>query len=89
MFISLDVFVKVANIEQERRALAVVQVGQVSVLNQAPEFPIAHAKVFRSLFGAEEAVLGWGRKTHLHLGYDFTLDNIASVHIKSIHNVTK
>jgi len=29
-------------------------------------------------------MLGWGRKTHVHLDYDIALDNIALVHIESI-----
>lgn len=33
-------------------------------------------------------MLGWGRKTHVHLDYDITLDNSATVHIKSMSNVT-
>jgi len=32
--------------------------------------------------------LGSVGKTHLQLGYDFSLDNIAFVDIKSIYNVT-
>jgi len=67
VFISVDVFVKVANIKQKRRAVAAVQVGQKSVLNQAPKFPFAHAKIFRSLSGAEKAMLRWGRKTHMQI----------------------
>lgn len=41
--------VEVADIDQERRALAVVEVRQVSILDQPPQLPLTHAKVFSSL----------------------------------------
>lgn len=63
MFVPVDVFVKIANVEVERRALAFVQVGQTSVLNQPPQFPFADAEIFRSLSRAKEAVLERRSKT--------------------------
>jgi hypothetical protein len=67
VFVPLDVFVEIANVEQKWRALAAVQVGQESVLNQPSQFPFTHAEVFCGLPGTEEAVLGRGNKRHRHL----------------------
>lgn len=64
MFILVDVFVEIANIEQERGTFAFMQVGQESGLNQSPEFPFTHAEIFSGLSGAKETVLGRGTKTH-------------------------
>lgn len=54
MLVPIDVFVKIANVEIKRRALAFVQVGQTSVLNQSPKFPFADAEIFRSLSRAKK-----------------------------------
>jgi hypothetical protein len=67
VFVSLDVFVEIPDVNQKRRAFAAVQVGQKTVLNQPPELPLAHAEVFCGLPGTEETVLWRGRKTHMHL----------------------
>lgn len=49
LLITVDIFVKIADIEIKWRALAFVQVGQDSVLNQSAELPFADAEIFRSL----------------------------------------
>ncbi len=65
MLIAFDVFIKVPDVEQERCAFAAMEVGQTSALDQFAELPFADAEVFCRLASAEEAVLGWGRKTHI------------------------
>lgn len=65
-----------------------MRVEEDSALNQAMEFPFAHTKAFCSLFGAEEAMLGRRRKTHMQLGYDLMLDSSACVDVESICNAT-
>jgi hypothetical protein len=44
-----DVVVQIPDINEERRTLAIVEVGQVSILNQPPQFPLAHAEVLSGL----------------------------------------
>ena len=62
VFVSLDVLVKIADIQKERRALAVVQVGQEAVLNEPPQLPFTHAEIFSGLPGADQAKTGDGGK---------------------------
>lgn len=69
VFVSLDVLVKIADIQKERRALAVVQVGQVAVLDEPPQLPFAHAEVFSGLPGADQAKTGDRRSVHERLAF--------------------
>jgi len=55
VLVLFDVVIEVPDVEQERRALAVVQVGQQAVLDQPPQLPFAHAEVFSGLPGADQA----------------------------------
>jgi hypothetical protein len=75
-FVPFDLLVNITYIEQKWRALATVQVGQVSVLDRSPKFPFTHAEIFGSLSSAQEAGLRRGRETHMHLETNVQLDNI-------------
>lgn len=55
MLVLFDVVTEVPDVEQERRALAVVRVGQQAVLDEPPQLPFAHAEVFSGLPGAYQA----------------------------------
>jgi hypothetical protein len=67
VLVLFDVCVQVADVDEERRALAVVEVGQVSILDEPPELPLAYAEVLGSLSCAEKAILNGQLKTHEHL----------------------
>ncbi len=69
VFVSLDVLVKIADIQKERRALAVVQVGQEAVLDESPQLPFTHAEIFSGLPGADQAKTGDGGSVHERLAF--------------------
>lgn len=69
VFVPLDVLVEIADIEQERCALAVVQVGQEAVLDEPPQLPFAHTEVFSGLPGTDEAETGDRGSVHERLAF--------------------
>ena len=69
MLVLFDVLIEVPDVEQERRALAVVQVGQEAVLDEPPQLPFAHTEVFSGLPGADQAKTGDRRSVHERLAF--------------------
>lgn len=69
VFVPLDVLVEIPDIEQERCALAAVQVGQEAVLDEPPQLPFTHAEIFSGLPGADEAKTGDGGSVHERLAF--------------------
>lgn len=69
MLVLFDVVIEVPDVEQERRALAVVQVGQEAVLDEPPQLPFTHAEIFSGLPGADQAKTGDGGSVHERLAF--------------------
>jgi hypothetical protein len=69
VLVFFDVVIEVPDVEQERRALPVVQVGQQAVLDEPPQLPLAHAEVFSGLPGADQAKTGDRRSVHERLAF--------------------
>jgi hypothetical protein len=69
VLVLFDVIIEVPDVEQERRALTVVQVGQEAVLDEPPQLPFAHAEVFSGLPGANQAKTGDRGSVHERLAF--------------------
>jgi len=69
VLVFFDVVIEVPDVEQERRALPVVQVGQEAILDEPPQLPFAHAEVFSGLPGADQAKTGDRRSVHERLAF--------------------
>ena len=53
VFVLFDVRVQVSDVEKEGRALAVVQVGEQSVLDEPAQLPLAHTEILSGLPSAD------------------------------------
>jgi hypothetical protein len=69
VLVLFDVVIEVPDVEQERRALAVVEIGQETALDEPPQLPFAHAEVFSGLPGADQAKTGDRGSVHERLAF--------------------
>jgi hypothetical protein len=70
VLVLFDVIIEVPDVEQKRRAFAVVQVGQQAVLDEPAQLPFAHAEVFSGLPGADQAKTGDKGSVHERLAFE-------------------
>ena len=67
---ALNIGVEVTEIKEERSTFPILDGGQSTILNQAPELPFADAEIVGSLPRSEEAtvMMRWGGWKSLHRG---------------------
>jgi len=67
MFMPVDIGVEITEVKEEGRSFSILNEGQSTILNQAPQLPFANAEVVRCLPRSEEtAVMVCGRRRKLH-----------------------
>jgi hypothetical protein len=67
---ALNISVEVTEIKEKGRSFPILDEGQSTILNQAPELPFADAEIVGSLPRSEEAtvMVCWRRWKSLHKG---------------------
>jgi len=53
-FVPLDVAVQIAQVQQERGTVRILDNGQLAALNEPPELPRAYAEVLGGFLGSQE-----------------------------------